>query len=180
MWLALIECYGLIKYTAILRSNKKYTRIFIYIFRICLLFKYFTSAKFYIYPCDVTSSCVTNLHTNLPYLGLAKIIVAHDWTRSFYSLKMPVNLYQFRGTVGLFSSKSTVNRSNKSNGFITSSYKKYTNVECSLISIHKIFLFLSLFSVLSFLKVSECPLKQNKNMLQNKKCCYIHIFITSF
>ena len=97
-----------------------------------------------------------------------------------YSLKMPVNLYQFRGTVGLFNSRSTVNRTNKSNGFITSSYKKYTNVECSLISIHKIFLFLSLFSVLFFLKVSECPLKQNKNMLKNMKCCYIHIFITSF
>ena len=80
---ALIECYGSIKYTAILRSNKK--KIVKIIFHqlqgyLITYFKYFpfifTLAKFDIYPCDVTSSCVTNLHTNLPYLGLVKTMVA--------------------------------------------------------------------------------------------------------
>ena len=49
-------------------------------------FKYFSSiftlAKFDIYPYDITSSCVRNRHTNIPYLGLAKITVSHDGTRS--------------------------------------------------------------------------------------------------
>ena len=51
-------------------------------------FKYFlftfTLAKFDIYPCDVTSSCITNLYTNLAYLRLAKIIVAQDGNRSLF------------------------------------------------------------------------------------------------
>ena len=51
-------------------------------------FKYFPStfalAKFDVMlnPFDVTS--ITNLHTNLAYLGLAKIIVALDGTRSLF------------------------------------------------------------------------------------------------
>ena len=50
LWLALIEFYGLIKYTAILRSNKKncqdnfssITRIFNYIFQILPFYIYFS------------------------------------------------------------------------------------------------------------------------------------------
>ena len=68
-----------------------------------------------------------------------------------YSLKMPVNLSQYFGAVGLFSSRSIVNRS-KVNNFITLNYRNITNTACSLISVNKIILFLSLFSVLFFLK----------------------------
>ena len=44
----------------------------------------FTLAKLDIYPCNVTSNRITNLHTNLAYLGLAKIIFAQDGTRSLF------------------------------------------------------------------------------------------------
>ena len=44
----------------------------------------FTLAKFDICHCDVTSSCITNFHTNLAYLGLAKIIAAQDGIRSLF------------------------------------------------------------------------------------------------
>ena len=82
-----------------------------------------------------------------------------------YSLKMPVNLYQYHGTVGLFNSRSIPNRS-KVDNFITSDFRNNTSIACSLISINKIFLFVSLFSVLFFLKVSDYTFKQNKNCLK--------------
>ena len=69
----------------------------------------FTLVKFGIYPCDVTDSCITNLHTNLGHLGLAKITVTQDGTW-FLFFKKPVNLNQYSGTVGLFNSSSIVNR----------------------------------------------------------------------
>ena len=47
------------------------------------LFIYFIFLKFFIYfseilyyPYDVTNSYITNCHTNLAYMGLAKIMVA--------------------------------------------------------------------------------------------------------
>ena len=40
----------------------------------------FTLAKFDIYHCDVTNSYITNCHTNLAYMRLAKIIIAQDET----------------------------------------------------------------------------------------------------
>ena len=67
-----------------------------------------------------------------------------------YFLKMPVNLCQYHGTVGLFNSRSIVNRS-KVNNFINSNYRNNTFIACSLISVNKILLLL-LFSVLSFIK----------------------------
>ena len=81
-----------------------------------------------------------------------------------YSLRMLVNLYQYHGTVGLFNSRSIPKRF-PANSIITSDFRNNTNIACSQISINKIFLFMSLFSVLCFLKVSEYPFKQNKNCL---------------
>ena len=68
-----------------------------------------------------------------------------------YFLKMPVNLSQYSGTVGLFNSRSIAKRS-KVNSFVTSNYRNNTYIACSLIFVNKFFLFLSLFSVLFFLK----------------------------
>ena len=68
-----------------------------------------------------------------------------------YFLKMPVNLSQYRGKVGLFNSRSIAKRS-KVNSFVTSNYRNNTYIACSLIFVNKFFLFLSLFSVLFFLK----------------------------
>ena len=64
---------------------------------------------------------------------------------------MPDNLPQYRGTAGPSNSRSIVNRS-KFNNFITLKDRNNNNVACSLISVNKIFLFVSLFSVLFFLK----------------------------
>ena len=62
------QCYG-----------SSITRIFSYIY--CFSF-YFTLVKFDIY--DVTNSYITNRHTNLAYIGLAKTIVAQDGTGSLF------------------------------------------------------------------------------------------------
>ena len=75
---------------------------------------------------------------------------------------MSVNLSQYRVTVGLFNSRSIVSRS-KVNNFVTSNYRNNTYIACSLISVNKIFLFLSLFSVLFFLKDNVS--KNNKQFL---------------
>ena len=83
-------------------------------------------------------------------MGLAKILVAQDGT-GLYFLKILVNFLQYRGTVGLLNSRSIVNRS-KVNNFVTSNYRNNTYIACSLIFVNKIFLFLSLLSVLIFLK----------------------------
>ena len=83
-------------------------------------------------------------------MGLTKIRVLRIGP-SLSSLKMAFNLSQYRGTVGLFNSMSIVSRS-KANKFVTSIYRKNTNITCSLIYVNKIFLYLSLFSVLFFLK----------------------------
>ena len=83
-------------------------------------------------------------------MGLAKILVAQDGT-GLYFLKILVNFLQYRGTVGLLNSRSIVNRS-KVNNFVTSNYRNNTYIVCSLIFVNKIFLFLSLLSVLIFLK----------------------------
>ena len=48
---------------------------------------------------------ILNPHTNLAYMGLAKIIVAQDGSGSLH-LKLPVSLSQYRGTVVLFNSGS--------------------------------------------------------------------------
>ena len=93
------------------------------------------------------------LYKSSIYMGLAKILVARDGT-GLYFLKIPVNFLQYCGTVGLLnSSRSIVNRS-KVNNFITSNYKSNTYIACSLIFVNKIFLFLTLLSVLIFLKDS--------------------------
>ena len=42
----------------------------------------FILAKFDIYPYHITNSYITNYHTNLAYMGLAKIIVPLDGTES--------------------------------------------------------------------------------------------------
>ena len=84
-------------------------------------------------------------------MGLAKILVAQDGT-GLYFLKILVNFLQYRGTVGLLNSRSIVNRS-KVNNFVTSNYRNNTYIACSLIFVNKIFLFLSLLSVLIFLKI---------------------------
>ena len=68
-----------------------------------------------------------------------------------YCLKMPDNLSQYRGTVGFPNSRSIVNRS-KFNNFIILNYRNNNNVACSLISVNKILLFVSLFSVFFILK----------------------------
>ena len=75
------------KYTALLRSNKGkivttiFHRLQGYLGTYIKYFLFlFTLVKFGIYPCDVTDSCITNLHTNLGYLGLAKITVTQDET----------------------------------------------------------------------------------------------------
>ena len=67
---------------------------------------------------------------------------------------MPVTLSQFRGTVGLFNGTSIMNRS-KINNFITSNYGNNTYIARFLISVNKIFLLLSLFRVLLFIKDSN-------------------------
>ena len=69
-----------------------------------------------------------------------------------YSLKMPVNLYQYHGTVWLFNIRSTANIS-KVNNFITSNFRNNTNIAYSLISINKIFLFLSNKNMFKTMKV---------------------------
>ena len=75
---------------------------------------------------------------------------------------MPVTLSQFRGAVGLFNGTSIMNRS-KINSFITSNYGNNTYIACFLISVNKIFLLLSLFSVLFFIK--DNGLKSNRQFL---------------
>ena len=77
-----------------------------------------------------------------------------------YSLRMPGNLSQYRETVGLLNSRSILA---KVYNFITSNYKNNTNISYILISVNKIFLFLSLFSVLFFLKDNVS--KNNKQFL---------------
>ena len=79
-----------------------------------------------------------------------------------YFLKMPVTLSRFHGTVGLFNGTSIMNRS-KINNVITSNYGNNTYIECFLISVNKIFLLLSLFSVLFFIK--DNGLKSNRQFL---------------
>ena len=69
-----------------------------------------------------------------------------------YFLKMMVNLSQYRGTTGLFNSRSIVNRS-KVNNFTTLNYKNNTYIACSLISVNNMFLFLLLFSVLFSIRI---------------------------
>ena len=83
-WMSWID-----QYIALFHLNKhchdnfsSITKIFSYIFEISSFFIAF--CEFVIYPCDVTNSCITNLHTNLVYLGLVKIIVAQDGTGSFF------------------------------------------------------------------------------------------------
>ena len=75
---------------------------------------------------------------------------------------MPVTLSQFRGTVGLFNGTSIMNRS-KINNFITSNYGNNTYIARFLISVNKIFLLLSLFRVLFFIK--DSGLKSNRQFL---------------
>ena len=53
-----------------------------------------------------------------------------------YSLKMPDNLPQYRGTAGPSNSRSIVNRS-KFNNFITLNDRNNNNVACSLISVNR-------------------------------------------
>ena len=78
------------KYTATLCSNKKKDITIFHLLQgyLVIYFNYFhflfTLAKFDIYHWDLTSSCITNFHTNLAYLGLAKIIAAQDGTRSLF------------------------------------------------------------------------------------------------
>ena len=79
-----------------------------------------------------------------------------------YFLKMSVNLSQYHGTVGLFNSRSIINRS-KVNNFITSNYRNNTHIVCSLFPVNKIFLFLLLFSVLFFIKNKVS--KNNRHLL---------------
>ena len=73
---------------------------------------------------------------------------------------MPVNISQYCGTVGLFNSRSIVNRS-KVKSFVTSKYRKNTYIACSLVFVN--ILFLTLFSVLFFLKDNVS--KNNKQFL---------------
>ena len=47
-----------------------------------LLYVLFVLAKFDIY--DVTNSYITNCHKNPAYMGLAKIIVAQDGSKSLF------------------------------------------------------------------------------------------------
>ena len=51
------------------------TMIFSYIFFVFLFYFFGYLAKFDIYPCEVTNSCITKCNTSLVYMGLAKIIV---------------------------------------------------------------------------------------------------------
>ena len=93
---------------------------------------------------------------------------------------MPVNLSQYRGTVGLFNSRSIVNRS-KVNNFVTSNYRNNTYIACSLISVNKIFLFLSLFSVLLFLRDNVS--KNNRRFpvfisIINSVCLFFSILVS--
>ena len=141
------------KYTALLLSNKKnchdnfslITRISSYVFYFFYLFIYFSEIWYLPLGCYIT-----NCHRSLAYIGLAKIIVAQDGSGCLF-FKMPVNLSQYRGTVGLFNSRSIAKRS-KVNSFVTSNYRNNTYIACSIIFVNKFFLFLSLFSVLFFLK----------------------------
>ena len=85
-WLAFIKCYGLLN-TALLHSDKRKIvhqlqgSLAIYFNFFSFLF---TLAKLDIYPYDVTNSYITNCHTSLAYMGLAKIIVAQDGTGSLF------------------------------------------------------------------------------------------------
>ena len=71
LWLTLIECYGLIKYTAILRSNKKncqdnflsITRIFSYIFQIFPFYIYF-SEIWDMLTWDMWTACLKTFRSN--------------------------------------------------------------------------------------------------------------------
>ena len=51
------------------------TMIFSYIFFVFLFYFFGYLAKFDIYPCEVTNSCITKCNTSLAYMRLAKIIV---------------------------------------------------------------------------------------------------------
>ena len=59
--------------------------MFSYIHFKCFTFL-FTTAKFDVYPCDATSSCITNLHAHLVCLELAKILVAQDGRKPLFFL----------------------------------------------------------------------------------------------
>ena len=110
----------------------------------------FTLAKSDIYPQDVTVILQIVIQVqhilDQPKLQLLRM------GPGLYFLKMSVNLSQYCGTVGLFSTRSIVKRS-KVNSFVTPDYKNNTYIACSLIFVNKLFLFLSLFSVLSFLRI---------------------------
>ena len=79
LWLFFIECYGLLNTLHYFTQSKGkivmtvFHRLqgFLVTYFNCFTFL-FTLAKFGIYPCDVTNSYITNRHSNLAYLGLAK------------------------------------------------------------------------------------------------------------
>ena len=77
-----------------------------------------------------------------------------------YPLKIPVNLSQYRGIVGLFNNKNIANRSkvNKVQSLLLRIDPKSTKSKVSLISV--IFLSLSLFSVLFYLKDGVSKIKR--------------------
>ena len=79
-----------------------------------------------------------------------------------YPLKIPVNLSQYRGIVGLFNTKNIANRSkvNKVQSLLLRIDPKSTKSKVSLISVMKIFLSLSLFSVLFYLKDGVSKIKR--------------------
>ena len=77
-----------------------------------------------------------------------------------YPLKIPVKLSQYRGIVGLFNNKNIANRSkvNKVQSLLLRIDPKSTKSKVSLISV--IFLSLSLFSVLFYLKDGVSKIKR--------------------
>ena len=90
LWLAFIECYGLLNtlhYFTQIKKNchdnfSSITRIFSHIFSFFFTFL-FTLAKFYINSFHVTIRYY-NSYGNLVYLGLARIIVAQGGTGSLF------------------------------------------------------------------------------------------------
>ena len=75
------------KHTALLGSNKGKIAMTIfhwfqrYLVTYLNFFSFlFTLVKFDINSCDVSNNCITNLHTNLACLALAKVILALDET----------------------------------------------------------------------------------------------------
>ena len=83
MWLTSIEYYGLLNtlhYSTQTKEKQKASWVIYFTFFTFL----FILAKFDIYPYDVTNSYITNCHTNLAYMGLAKIIVGQVGTGSLF------------------------------------------------------------------------------------------------